>query len=287
MPGPPVPRVVYIRLLSGDRKDQKLWNESRKKKKKFAKTFLSARSSHVHITPRHTQPLAPSFEPSCRLGAGCAERHDYRWRPNHPRLGLASRPPSPLPAVWRGSAAPNQAAISRPALGNIHHHPGISHVSSSEEAAVLRVVLMGVMLTPPDLWGEQGGDWQPGDHTTLTLPTKEEVVRRCNRQRQVRHKLLVSFPLALDPLLVWLKIYSIRFESKSLFELCIGKTNALLSISPTANLSWFVCNPSYSAVRDTIISKPNVAIVIQGVPLIFSHLVFGVFNPLKCIPERK
>ena len=26
---------------------------------------------------------------------------------------------------------------------------------------------------------------------------------------------------------------------------------------------------------------------LQGVSLIFSHLVFDVFNPLKCIPERK
>ena len=28
-------------------------------------------------------------------------------------------------------------------------------------------------------------------------------------------------------------------------------------------------------------------VLLQGVSLIFSHLVFGVFNPLKCFPERK
>ena len=33
--------------------------------------------------------------------------------------------------------------------------------------------------------------------------------------------------------------------------------------------------------------KMPVSEEIQGVSLIFSHLVFGVFNPLKCIPERK
>ena len=72
---------------------------------------------------------------------------------------------------------------------------------------MLRAVLMGVMLTPPDLWGEQGGDWQPGDHTALTLPTKEEVVRRCNRQRQVRLKLLVKTMRISRPMYIFLFLW--------------------------------------------------------------------------------
>ena len=43
----------------------------------------------------------------------------------------------------------------------------------------------------------------------------------------------------------------------------------------------------HSCPAEGMITKHRLGLDITGISLTFSHLVFDVFNPLKCIPEKK